>query len=82
MYTYIIDLKNKISKYLNSISLRKRKKKRKNNNWPNDRSKRSWGKKKKKRTEFSKWKGLLFSDWVDNGNIIMMVINSNNNDFL
>lgn len=29
MYTYIIDLKNKISKYLNSISLRKRKKKKK-----------------------------------------------------
>lgn len=58
MYTYIIDLKNKISKYLNSISLRKRKKKRKNNNWPNDRSKRSWGKKKKKKNWIFQMKGL------------------------
>lgn len=80
IHIYIIDLKNKISKYLNSISLRKRKKKKKIIDQMIEVN--VLGKKKKKRTEFSKWKGLLFSDWVDNDNIIMMIINSNNNDFL
>lgn len=65
IHIYIIDLKNKISKYLNSISLRKEKKKKiidqmievnvlgkkkKELNFPNER--------------------FAISDWVDNGNIM------------